>query len=394
MRYEFRWGASAADGSFSMSRFREFIFWGAILVTLFSGILNCGAFAAESREASALIEGQSLTLEAEVEGGEPPFHFLWMKDYVPILGATNAQLRFESVRRSDAGSYSVVVFNDGGAVTSPIEVMTITAGSFSRLANISIGASARDSVHVGFSLGGSGTAGTTDVLARAAGPALEQFGVLGALRDPVLTLSTDGREVARNDDWTSDDTRAAGLTVGAFPYPELSKDSAVVLPLAPASYTAEVSDRERTTGRTLVELYDTTGAGNRFSPRLLSVAARGVTGGGTSPLTAGFTIEGDNTMTLLLRGVGPSLRRTGLSDNVLRPTLQLFRGVTLVSSNSDWRVATAEIEAAQKKVGATMLDPNDSDAAMIVRLAPGSYSAQVLSADQTGQAQIEVYEIP
>jgi hypothetical protein len=47
-----------------------------------------------------------------VEGGQGPFHYLWFKDHLPIPGATNPELTFDSLRASDSGTYWVTVFND------------------------------------------------------------------------------------------------------------------------------------------------------------------------------------------------------------------------------------------------------------------------------------------
>ena len=55
-----------------------------------------------------LFEGQSLTLKAEVDGGEGPFHYLWFKDFLPMPGAVHPELKFESLRLSDAGTYWVI----------------------------------------------------------------------------------------------------------------------------------------------------------------------------------------------------------------------------------------------------------------------------------------------
>jgi hypothetical protein len=321
---------------------------------------------------------------------------MWFKDYMPIQGAVEPELRFEAVQPSDAGIYWVTVFNDGGSTTSPMETIVVRVAGASRMANVSVVGSARDRIIVGFTLGGNGATGSTQVLARAAGPALTQFGVSGTLADPVLTIFQQGRVISTNDDWGGDVLlTAAANAVGAFPFPTTSKDSAVVLSLARSTYTAEVVDGTQGTGVAVVELYDTGYDGKRGTPRLVNVSARGTTGLNESTLTAGFTIQGEARVNVLLRGIGPSLERFGVTGALGNPKLTLFRGSTLVSSNDNWsEFAPAAIEAAQTAVGAFALDAAVRDAALLVPLSPGSYSAQVSSSTESGVAMIEVYEVP
>lgn len=369
----------------------------------FAFILGCSsaiAFSADVAGHASAFEvaaGQSLTLEAEVEGGQGPFHFQWFKDYAAIPGAVYPELKFEAIAASDAGSYSVTVFNDGGSQTSAPEIITVRDGKSSRLANVSVVATARDPVLVGFSLGGRGTDAVTQLLARAAGPALAQFGVTNALSDPVLTVFQNGQLISTNDDWDHGDSPAVAMAaaVGAFPFPSSSKDSAVILSLPPADYSAEVVDGSNGTGITMVELYDAMPAGERGTSRLIAISARGTIGGEDAPLTAGFTIEGEAPVTVLLRGLGPALERTGILGAAANPRLYLFRGPALISSNEDWSdLAPAEIEAAQRAVGALALDASSLDAAILVSLGPGSYTAHLSSASNAGVARIEVYEVP
>jgi hypothetical protein len=342
-----------------------------------------------------VFEGEPLTLRAEVEGGQAPFHYLWFKDYIPISGATNPELRFEAMSRSDSGTYWVTVFNDSGSATSPPEVITVGPGKPSRLGNVSIVSSAQERVVVGFTLGGAGTSGTTEILARAAGPSLAQLGVSGGLQDPVLSLFRQGQLLSTNDDWGDNVAlSAAAVKVGAFPFSAASRDSAVLLALTPSGYTAEVVDSGSGVGVTVIELYDTRPAPvDRARPRLINISARGVAGGDGIPLTAGFTIQGGASVTVLLRGVGPSLGKFGITDVVADPSLTLFQGDTIVSANDNWGQTAPTVTAAQTKVGAFTLTAGSLDAALVVALRPGSYSAQVSGAN-AGFALIEVYEVP
>ena len=107
----------------------------------------------------------------------------------------------------------------------------------------------------GFVIGGEGP---QQVLIRASGPALAQFGVPGVLMDPKLTVLSGSTIVATNQGWgASAQIAAAASEVGAFPWPASgSMDSAALLTLAPGNYTAEVAGASGDTGEVLLEVYE------------------------------------------------------------------------------------------------------------------------------------------
>jgi sugar lactone lactonase YvrE len=104
----------------------------------------------------------------------------------------------------------------------------------------------------GFVLSGTGT---RQVLIRAVGPKLTDYGVPGALADPQLAVFDGGTIIASNDNWSST-LSPTFLTVGAFALNAASKDAALVVTLqAGKPYTVQVSGVGNTTGEALVEIY-------------------------------------------------------------------------------------------------------------------------------------------
>jgi hypothetical protein len=97
------------------------------------------------------------------------------------------------------------------------------------------------------------------VLVRAVGPTLATFGVTGVLADPTLTVFSGSTTIASNDNWQdaagSSLVAIAAAGAGAFALPAGSKDSALVLTLAPGAYTLRVAGVGGTTGVALVEVY-------------------------------------------------------------------------------------------------------------------------------------------
>jgi hypothetical protein len=99
--------------------------------------------------------------------------------------------------------------------------------------------------------------GTKNLLIRAIGPRLADFGVTGVLVDPRFEVFRTGTPaaIASNDNW--DASLAATFTsVGAFSLVAGSRDAALVTSLAPGSYTVQVSGVANGVGEALVEIYE------------------------------------------------------------------------------------------------------------------------------------------
>lgn len=341
-------------------------------------------------------EGQPLTLAAEVGSGDDPFTYQWYKDGAPVSGATRQQFTLAATTHGDAGLYAVVVANGAGSAASlPVQVH-VSSAQPSRLANVSIIASASEAVVVGFTLTGT-AAESTRFLVRAAGPALVQFGVTGTLPDPTLELLGPAGALAANDNWGGGDLlTATAASVGAFSFPTDSRDSALIADLSAGAFTARVVDATGRTGTTAIELYEVRRGATRPSTRLVNLSAQAVTGDGSSPFTLGFTLEGHDPVRLLVRGIGPGLTRFGVSNALGDPRLHLFRSSVLVASNDDWGdVRAADIAGAATAAGAFSLVGGSKDAALLVTLDPGSYTVQLGSGlESGGLGLIELYAVP
>ncbi len=100
------------------------------------------------------------------------------------------------------------------------------------------------------------------MLIRGAGPTLASLGVPGVLADPQISLvdQETGKVIRTNDNWASDldaaIIRSAANGASAFPFPNNSKDAAMILMLEPGAYTVQLSGVGGTTGVGIVEVYD------------------------------------------------------------------------------------------------------------------------------------------
>lgn len=102
------------------------------------------------------------------------------------------------------------------------------------------------------------------VLIRVAGPALGSLGVPGTLPNPRFALRANGKDdiIGENDDWGVDVTQAKRLSeafaqTGAFPFPDGSRDAALIANLAPGDYTVQVSSViPDQSGALIIEVYE------------------------------------------------------------------------------------------------------------------------------------------
>jgi len=345
--------------------------------------------------------GDSATLSVLASGSNLTYQ--WRKDGNNIPGAVASVLMLPNIELTQAGAYSVVISNLGGIVASATANITVTNISIaSRISNLSIrtrAGSGAETLIVGFVVGG-GFVGTKPLLMRAVGPTLAMFGVSGSLNDPKISLfRSDGTVILENDDWGGNTQVAqVGAQVGAFPFGSVvSKDAALYeANVGRGSYSVQISGNARSEGVALAEIYDATPLSS-FTPstaRLVNVSARAQVGIGDDILIAGFVIGGSTNVRVLIRSIGPTLTSFGVTGVLENPRLDVFSGATRIFENEDWGGSTA-LNQAFLGAGAFSLPSNSRDAALLVSLAPGSYTVQVRGSNGgTGVALVEVYEVP
>jgi hypothetical protein len=298
------------------------------------------------------------------------------------------------------GTYVIGVSANNASGPGPVTNLTVTvAGADVTVSTnlTSISTRARVGTGANVLIAGFAVSGTEPkaVLIRAVGPTLSAFGLTGLLIDPVLELFRNDRStLAVNDSWGSEGNAAAitatSARVGAFSLPSGSTEAVISVTLPPGNYTAQVRGAAAGTGIGLVEVYDA-GTGTENS-RLSSISSRAEVGVGGNILIAGFVVRGTESKTILIRGVGPGLSAF-IAGAVANPKLELFRGQTMINENDDW--TDPAIASAAARSGTFALATGSRDAALLVTLPPGTYTAQVSGVGaSTGVALIEVYEVP
>ncbi len=313
---------------------------------------------------------------------------------------------------ADAGGYSVpvpasgnyvVTFTGGSAPTTqknvsvvnaqntkvdyvvtgtatPTPTPTPTPGAPATLANISTRAVVGTGEDV--LIGGFIVTGTQAkrVIIRGIGPSLP---LPGKMLDPALTLhDASGAVIGSNDNWAQNGNSQEIVESGVPP--SSSSEAALLLSLAPGSYTAVLSGANQTSGTAVVEVYDLDPAADS---KLANISTRASVQTDDNVLIGGLIVVGQSAADVIVRAIGPSLSVPGAMAN---PTLEL-RDVNggVLGFNDNWRTAQ------QNAIIDTGVPPtNDAESAIVTSFSPGSYTAIVRGANGTiGIAVVEVYQL-
>jgi uncharacterized repeat protein (TIGR01451 family) len=153
------------------------------------------------------------------------------------------------------GSYTVIESGKNGTIgVGLIEIYDLDAVANAHLSNISTRGFVQTGANV--MIGGfivSGASGSVNLVVRALGPSLAQFGVPNPLADPRLGLyDGNGTLIMSNDNWK--DSQQTAIENSGFQPPN-DLDSAILVTLPTGNYTAIVSGKNGGTGVSLVEVY-------------------------------------------------------------------------------------------------------------------------------------------
>jgi hypothetical protein len=243
------------------------------------------------------------------------------------------------------------------------------------------------------------------MLVRAIGPALANFGVDAVLANPRLRIvDASGQTVGENENWSGAELSAAFARLGAFGLATGSQDAAVLITLPAGAYTLQVVPGGGE-GVALAEVYDASDAPALETQQLVNLSTRAFVGTGEAALAAGFVVTGSTPKRVLIRGIGPALAGFAVPNSLGDPVLRVYEQDRVIAQNDDWgtplptgstqsAASAAELAAAATAAGAFPLSAGSRDAALIVTLPPGAYTAVVSGAnDATGAGLVEVYEV-
>jgi hypothetical protein len=236
------------------------------------------------------------------------------------------------------------------------------------------------------------------VLVRGIGPSLTNFGVPGALQDTTLEVrGQNGSLIAANDNWKINDQthqsqqatiQATGLA------PTDDRESALLLDVAPAGFTAVLRGKDNSTGVGLVEVYD---LNQTAASRLANLSTRGFVGTGANVMIGGFIVgNGNGGAKFVIRAMGPSLENFGITNDLNDPMLSLRNSNgTEIAFNDDWQDIIDNDDFLKRSIEETGLAPsNDRESVILATLPNGNYTAIVSGYNGgTGVGLVEVYNL-
>ncbi len=257
--------------------------------------------------------GGSITLSVSANGTSP-LSYQWRKDGAAIGGATNATLPLSNVQSATAGSYTVVLSNSAGSVTSNAAILTVSPAAIAPSIT---------------------TQPTGSIVTAGAGVS--------------LTVVANGTAPLTYQ-WRKDGTAVAGATNASLTLNNVQVGDAGTYAVVVANSAGSVISTNATL--TVIPLGPTARLSN------LSVRTTMATG---QTLIVGMVVSG-GPRNVLVRAVGPALAAFGLSTAMTDPRLELYNGSTQVFANEDWPANLADTFAS---VGAFGLPNGGRDAAFV-----------------------------
>jgi hypothetical protein len=222
------------------------------------------------------------------------------------------------------------------------------------------------------------------LLIRGLGPTLAQFNVTDVMQNPILELHDgSGSLITTNDDWK--DTQQAEIAATQLA-PPADAEAAILATLQPGAYTAIQTGAGGGTGVGLIEVYD---VDPLAASRLINISTRGLVQTGNNVLIAGCSLAGGSgSNDVVVRALGPSLVPLGVNNALPDPVVTLYdSNANVITTNDNWKDSQRSVI---ENLG--LQPPNDLDAAILITLAAGNYTAIVTDKNgSTGVGLVEVY---
>ena len=229
------------------------------------------------------------------------------------------------------------------------------------------------------------------LMIRGIGPSLR--GVSGTLQDPVITIeNAAGATIADNSDWR--ESQQAEITATGLA-PTDDREAALIVSLpgseAGTTYTATLTGVQDGQGIGLIEIYD---LGAESFADLGNISTRGSVGTGDNVLIGGMIVRDDSrknqSQDIVVRGIGPSLSASGITNPLQDPQLVLFNAQgEPIASNDDFNTNPQGDVA-----GAGLAPSNARESAIRRTLAPGAYTFILRGANGgTGIGLVEAYNV-
>ncbi len=280
-------------------------------------------------------------------------------------------------------NYTVTVLADTNVTNVPIPVPKSSLANLSTRALIGQG----DRVLIGgFIVGGTGP---VKVIFRGQGPGLAKYGITNPAKKLKMELFQQGQasqKLGENSSWKLGPHWR--LLQSYQTNPSQDDEPAIAATLWPGAYTTVLSGEGEGVG--IIEAFNIDGDS---TTRLNEISTRGYVGQGGDQLIAGVVLL--QSKKVLIRTQGPTLANYGVTGAVASTSLRVVRqsdGVE-IASNVRWAddPANAELRPGGSLAGFAPLNANE--AALVITLPAGAYTALVTTPGAPGVGIVEIFEL-
>jgi len=129
---------------------------------------------------------------------------------------------------------------------------------------------------------------------------------------------------------------------------------------------------------------------------VVNVSTRGWVDAGEGVLIVGFIVQGGEPRSVVVRGLGPSLARYGISEPLSNPRIEVFRGSTKIAENDNWQDGNLQPKAQiPENPPLDWIYPTDpADSAIKLLLPPGAYTVHLSGVGgATGIGLADVFDL-
>ena len=219
----------------------------------------------------------------------------------------------------------------------------------------------------------------------------------------VLPVSVDDQDPPDEDDFHSYHWyfRATGATAYEPLFTLIKPGSlaflAAQLDDAGSYYFQAITPDDTVTSNTVTLTVNPAVLAPASATQLSNLSTRGIGGSSTRAMIVGFVVTGTRNKAVLLRSAGPGLAAFGVTGVLADPQLVLKNsvGTTVATSPAIWDQSPnlPDLRSALDRAGAFAFAPGSRDAALLISLPPGAYTATTASpAGATGTILIEAYD--
>jgi hypothetical protein len=304
---------------------------------------------------------QTATFTAAATGTPAPT-YQWLKDGLPLSGRTSDTLVLSSTSPADSGTYAVAATNSAGTVTSRGATLTVL--------EVAPPPSPPTAVAPSF---------VREPQSQSALPGSSAGFTAQATGSPEPTYQ-----------WTKNGQPVPGWTNATLVLTSLSTNDSGTYAVIATNSAGSVVSRSATLRVEAAAVSDTVSVSATAS-RLATTQAS--VGPQSSRVT--FVVQGSVPKEVLVRALGPSLAALGVGGLLADPRLELFREDVRIYENDDWGGDPAVRDACALTGALPLTDPNSKDAAILLRLPPGNYTAVTSGpAGAAGIVLTDVYQFP